>query len=84
MEGVSHSEHSISFIQPTHGAAIFSYVIKRSVIFLYVPVTFMPLWIVRNKLIIIFFNKWEKLHVHVLYCVYVAGQFHLLVRLSFI
>ena len=83
-EGVSHSEHSISFIQPTHGAAIFSHVINRSVIFLYVPVTFMPLWIVRNKLIIVFFNKWEKLHVHVLHCVYVAGQFHLHVRLIFI
>lgn len=44
----------------------------------------MPLWIVRNRLIIIFFNKWEKLHVHVVHCVYVAGQFHLLLMLIFI
>ena len=40
LEGrISHSEHSIGFIQPTHGTAIFSYVINRSVILLDVPAT---------------------------------------------
>ena len=43
----------------------------------------MPLWIVRNKLIIIFFNKWGKLHVHVLHCVYVAGQISFTCNVNF-